>query len=59
VHDSTSDIRWMVLPRRPAGTENWSEEELATLVTRESLIGTADALSPAERDALRQKGAAE
>lgn len=59
VHDSTSDIRWMVLPRRPAGTEDWSEEELATLVTRESLIGTAEALSPAERDALRQKGAAE
>jgi nitrile hydratase subunit alpha len=58
VHDSTSDIRWMVLPRRPAGNENWSEEELATLVTRESLIGTADALTPAERDALRQKGAA-
>ena len=59
VHDSTSDIRWIVLPRRPAGTESWSEDELATLVTRESLIGTAEALSPAERDALRQKGAAE
>jgi nitrile hydratase len=59
VHDSTSDIRWMVLPRRPAGTDNWSEDELATLITRESLIGTAEALSPTERDALRQKGAAE
>ena len=59
VHDSTSDIRWMVLPRRPAGTEDWSEDELATLVTRESLIGTAEALSPAERDARRQQGAAE
>ncbi|HKT18564.1 MAG TPA: nitrile hydratase subunit alpha [Stellaceae bacterium] len=63
VHDSTSDVRWMVLPRRPAGTDGWSEEELATLVTRESLIGTAEALSPAERDGLRQEtgrqGAAE
>lgn len=64
VHDSTSDVRWMVLPRRPAGTEGWSEQELATLVTRESLIGTAEALSPADRDASRpqeagRQGAAE
>jgi nitrile hydratase len=59
VHDSTSDVRWMVLPRRPPGTETWSEEELASLVTRESLIGTAEALSPSERDAKRQPGAAE
>jgi nitrile hydratase len=55
VHDSTSDVRWMVLPRRPAGTEEWSEEKLATLVTRESLIGTAEALSPADRDASRRE----
>jgi nitrile hydratase len=41
VHDSTSDIRWMVLPRRPAGTDDMSEEELAALVTPESLVGTA------------------
>jgi nitrile hydratase len=47
VHDSTSDVRWMVLPRRPAGTEGWSEEELARLVTIESLVGTAQALTPA------------
>jgi nitrile hydratase len=47
VHDSTSDVRWMVLPRRPAGTEGWSEEELARLVTIESLVGTAPALDPA------------
>jgi nitrile hydratase len=44
VHDSTSDVRWMVLPRRPAGTEGWSEEQLARLVTRESLIGVAEPL---------------
>jgi nitrile hydratase len=37
----------MVLPRRPAGTEGWSEEELARLVTIESLVGTAPALDPA------------
>src|SRR5579884_243583 len=41
VHDSTSDIRWMVLPRRPAGTEHMNEAELAELVTQECLIGTA------------------
>jgi nitrile hydratase len=47
VHDSTSDVRWMVLPRRPAGTEGWSEEELARLVTIDSLVGVAPALEPA------------
>ena len=47
VHDSTSDVRWMVIPRRPAGTEGWSEEELARLVTRESLIGVAEPLADA------------
>ena len=41
VHDSTSDVRWMVLPARPPGTEGMSEAELAQLVTRECLIGTA------------------
>jgi nitrile hydratase subunit alpha len=41
VHDSTSDVRWMVLPRRPAGTDGWGEEELARLVTIDSLVGTA------------------
>ncbi len=47
VYDSTSDVRWMVLPRRPEGTEGWSEEQLARLVTIESLVGTAPALDPA------------
>ena len=41
VHDSTADLRYIVLPRRPAGTEGWSEEEPAALVTRDSMIGTA------------------
>ena len=39
VHDSTADMRYMVLPMRPAGTEDMSEEALAALVTRDSLIG--------------------
>ena len=47
VHDSTSDVRWMVLPRRPRGTDGWSEEELARLVTTDSLVGAAPALTPA------------
>jgi nitrile hydratase len=41
VWDSTSEARYMVLPRRPDGTENLTEEELTRLVTREGLIGTA------------------
>lgn len=40
VHDSTADLRYIVLPRRPENTQGWSEEELAALVTRDSLIGT-------------------
>jgi nitrile hydratase len=41
VHDSNADMRYMVLPMRPAGAEGWSEERLATLVTRDCLIGVA------------------
>lgn len=40
VHDSTADMRYIVLPQRPADTENLSETELARLVTRDSMIGT-------------------
>jgi nitrile hydratase len=40
VHDSTAELRYMVLPQRPADTDNWSEEQLAALVTRDSLVGT-------------------
>ena len=41
VHDSTADMRYIVLPMRPAGTEGWNEERLATLVNRDSMIGVA------------------
>ena len=41
VHDSTADMRYMVLPMRPAGTEGWSEERLAGIVSRDSMIGVA------------------
>ena len=41
VHDSTAELRYMVLPLRPAGTEGWSEERLTAIVTRDCLIGTA------------------
>ena len=41
VHDSTADMRYMVLPMRPPGTEGMGEEELAALVTRDSLIGVS------------------
>jgi nitrile hydratase len=40
VRDSTAEIRYLVVPMRPAGTEGWPEERLATLVTRDSMIGT-------------------
>lgn len=46
VWDSNSEIRYMVLPERPAGTEGQSEEALAALVTRDSMIGTARARPP-------------
>lgn len=41
VVDSTADCRFLVLPRRPAGTDGWSADRLATIVTRDSMIGTA------------------
>lgn len=40
VHDSTAELRYMVLPQRPAGTDDWDEGRLARLVTRDALIGT-------------------
>ena len=40
VHDSTAELRYMILPQRPAGTDDWLEEQLAALITRDSLIGT-------------------
>jgi nitrile hydratase subunit alpha len=44
VWETSAETRYMVIPLRPAGTEDWSEEQLAALVTREALIGTALAL---------------
>ena len=41
IHDSSADMRYMVLPMRPAGTEGWSEERLAELVNRDCLLGVA------------------
>ncbi len=47
VHDSTADMRYIVIPRRPEGTEGMSEAELAALVTRDSMIGTGLPHTPA------------
>jgi nitrile hydratase subunit alpha len=47
VWDSTAELRYLVVPMRPEGTEGWSEEQLADLVTRDSMIGTGLARTPA------------
>ena len=47
VVDSTADMRYLVVPRRPDGTESLDEDALASLVTRDSMIGVAEALAPA------------
>ena len=46
VWDSTAEIRYLVLPERPAGTDGWGAEALAGLVTRDAMIGTARAAAP-------------
>jgi nitrile hydratase subunit alpha len=46
VWDSTAEVRYLVIPQRPAGTQGWSEEALATLVTRDAMIGTGLAQAP-------------
>jgi nitrile hydratase len=46
VSDSTAEVRYLVLPERPAGTENMTEEELAALVTRDSMIGVTKVPPP-------------
>ncbi|MEZ5873190.1 MAG: nitrile hydratase subunit alpha [Nitratireductor sp.] len=48
VWDSTAELRYLVIPMRPPGTESWSEDRLAQLVTRDSMIGTGLALDPTE-----------
>jgi nitrile hydratase alpha subunit len=50
VHDSTADLRFLVLPQRPASTQGWDRDRLASLVTRDSLIGVARALEPETLD---------
>ena len=49
VWDSTAEVRYLVIPQRPAGTEGWSEEELAALVSRDSMIGTRVVEAPSAR----------
>ncbi|MGW0210032.1 nitrile hydratase subunit alpha [Streptomyces sp. NPDC003233] len=46
VRDSTSEVRWLVLPERPAGTEHLTEEELVPLVTRDAMVGVAKVETP-------------
>lgn len=48
VWDSTAELRYLVIPKRPAGTEGWDADRLADLVTRDSMIGTGLALQPGE-----------
>lgn len=48
VWDSTSEVRYLVLPERPAGTDGWSEADLARLVSRNSMIGVEKARSPSD-----------
>ena len=46
VHDSNADMRYLVFPKRPSGTEGWSAEQLAVLVTRDCLVGVVSATKP-------------
>jgi hypothetical protein len=46
VHDSTAELRYLVVPRRPEGTAGWNEAQLAALVTRDSMIGVTEARQP-------------
>lgn len=50
VWDSTAEMRYLVLPERPPGTESWSEDELAELVTRNSMIGVETVAAPGGED---------
>jgi nitrile hydratase len=46
VRDSSAEVRWLVLPERPAGTEQLSEEELVPLITRDAMVGVAQVVAP-------------
>lgn len=50
VWDSTAEVRYLVIPERPVGTDDWSEEQLAELVTRDSMIGTGLAVDPLKKE---------
>ena len=50
VWDSTAELRYLVLPERPAGTESLSEQELAALVTRDAMVGVAKVEVPAREE---------
>ena len=52
VWDSNADLRYLVLPERPAGTDDWSEADLAALVTRNAMIGTATVQLPSQPTSL-------
>jgi nitrile hydratase len=47
VHDSNADLRYVIMPMRPAGSEGLSEDALAALITRDSVVGCALPLEPA------------
>jgi nitrile hydratase len=53
VYDSSADMRYLVIPERPPGTEHLSEAELASLVTRDSMIGVAKARAPEQQPVLK------
>jgi nitrile hydratase len=55
VWDSTAELRYLVLPMRPDNTDGWSEQQLAQLVTRDSMIGTGLARSPEALASAMQK----
>jgi nitrile hydratase len=54
VWDSTAEVRYLVIPQRPEGTDGWSEEQLAGLVTRDSMIGVGFPLDPSSVPAVDQ-----
>jgi nitrile hydratase len=56
VHDSTADLRYLVLPMRPKGTSGWSERRLAGLITRDCMIGTALPKVPGAKKATAGRG---
>jgi len=49
VHDSSADMRYLVVPQRPSGTDDWTEEQLQSLVSRDSMIGVRKARDPEQR----------